>query len=245
MLFGGSFDPPHLGHLEIITALCALSDEVIVIPAYQNPFKQMPKASLLQRIKWLEAMCASLKNVCISDIEARFNRPMYAIEWVEAFAKDKALILALGSDTLSSLPKWKRANDLASLVQILPIARVVDSSKRYTPKSISQNLNSIIARNNDLYCKNPESKDSSMQEHYSSIAYATLQENIIRANTAGFVCLEPLALLPKEIASSTLRTMIQTYHELQDSNTKMCKDLLETIMAQLFPSTAQEVLKIY
>ena len=208
MLFGGSFDPPHLGHLEIITALCALSDEVIVIPAYQNPFKQMPKASLLQRIKWLEAMCASLKNVCISDIEARFNRPMYAIEWVEAFAKDKALILA-------------------------------------TPKSISQNLNSIIARNNDLYCKNPESKDSSMQEHYNSIAYATLQENIIRANTAGFVCLEPLALLPKEIASSTLRTMIQTYHELQDSNTKMCKDLLETIMAQLFPSTAQEVLKIY
>ena len=84
-----------------------------------------------------------------------------------------------------------------------------------------------------------------MQEHYNSIAYATLQENIIRANTAGFVCLEPLALLPKEIASSTLRTMIQTYHELQDSNTKMRKDLLETIMAQLFPSTAQEVLKIY
>ena len=79
--------------------------------------------------------------------------------------------------------------------------------------------------------------------HYKKILYVQIQLDL--CNTAGFVCLEPLALLPKEIASSTLRTMIQTYHELQDSNTKMRKDLLETIMAQLFPSTAQEVLKIY
>ena len=54
-LFGGSFDPPHTGHIKIIEALKNLSfiDKVVVMPTYRNPFKSNFSAPADLRLQWL------------------------------------------------------------------------------------------------------------------------------------------------------------------------------------------------
>ena len=124
VLFGGSFDPPHLGHLEIIKRLDSSYKRVIVIPAFCNPFKSMPIASIHTRIAWLEELCADYLRVEISDFEARANRVVYAIEYVRHYASKYGEIgLALGSDALESLPSWREASELAQLAKIVPLVR--------------------------------------------------------------------------------------------------------------------------
>lgn len=124
VLFGGSFDPPHLGHLEIIKRLDSSYKRVIVIPAFCNPFKSMPLASIHTRIAWLKELCADCLRVEISDFEARANRVVYAIEYVRHYASKYGEIgLALGSDALESLPRWKEASELAQLAKIVPLVR--------------------------------------------------------------------------------------------------------------------------
>ncbi len=98
VLFGGSFDPPHLGHLEIIKKLDSSYKRVIIIPAFCNPFKHKPTAPIHTRIAWLRELCAGLKRVEISDFEARANRVVYAIEYVRHYAsKYGGIGLALGT----------------------------------------------------------------------------------------------------------------------------------------------------
>lgn len=124
VLFGGSFDPPHLGHLEIIKRLDSSYKRVIVIPAFCNPFKSMPLAPIHTRIAWLEELCTDYLRVEISDFETRANRVVYAIEYVRYYASKYGEIgLALGSDALESLPRWKEASELAQLAKIVPLVR--------------------------------------------------------------------------------------------------------------------------
>ena len=124
VLFGGSFDPPHLGHLEIIKKLDSSYKRVIIIPAFCNPFKHKPTAPIHTRIAWLRELCAGLKRVEISDFEARANRVVYAIEYVRHYAgKYGGIGLALGSDALESLPSWREASEIVRLARIVPIVR--------------------------------------------------------------------------------------------------------------------------
>ena len=53
-IFGGSFDPIHKGHLEIIKKATKIADKVIVIPNYLNPLKNSFSAPAELRLKWLK-----------------------------------------------------------------------------------------------------------------------------------------------------------------------------------------------
>ena len=70
-LFGGSFDPPHLGHKAVVDAILSTLDvdEVVVMPAYLNPFKSKVYASGSLRFQWLQKIFSSYKNVKIDDFE--------------------------------------------------------------------------------------------------------------------------------------------------------------------------------
>lgn len=114
-LFGGSFDPPHSGHLEVVkAALNTLEiDRLIIVPAFQNPFKEGTRASGAQRLEWLKEMFAPFEKVEISDYEISKKRPVYTIETVEYFGVDAdSIYVIIGADNLSGLPKWHRFDDL-------------------------------------------------------------------------------------------------------------------------------------
>jgi len=118
-LYGGSFDPPHIGHVRVVeAALASLPiDKLIIIPAYKNPFKQKVCAPASKRLQWLKKLFKDMPKVEISDFEIRQNRSVYTIETVEHFRdRTKTIYLIIGADNLEKLPLWHHYDELNSLV---------------------------------------------------------------------------------------------------------------------------------
>ena len=127
-IFGGSFDPPHIGHEEIIQkALENLDIDVLfVVPTYLNPFKKNFFAPPKLRFKWVEKLLLPYKNVKICDYELQQNRPVPTIETV-MYLKNKykldKIYLIIGADNLPSLQKWKDYEKLKDLVEFVVATR--------------------------------------------------------------------------------------------------------------------------
>lgn len=118
-LFGGSFDPPHVGHLAIVDeALRQLDiDELVIVPAYLNPFKSQAHAPASLRLKWLHAIFKDDPRVTVSDFEVAKNRPVPSIETVRHFRqKADHIYLIIGADNLASLTKWHEYEALDAMV---------------------------------------------------------------------------------------------------------------------------------
>jgi nicotinate-nucleotide adenylyltransferase len=125
-LYGGSFDPPHIGHVRVVeAALAALPiDRLIIVPAYKNPFKQSICAPANKRLAWLKKLFADIPKVEISDFEIRQNRSVATIETVEHFRRPgDTIYLIIGADNLEKLSLWHRYAQLNSLVQWVVASR--------------------------------------------------------------------------------------------------------------------------
>ncbi len=118
-LYGGSFDPPHAGHVRIVTeALKILSvDRLIIVPASLNPFKTTVRANGTVRYQWLKSIFADYQKVEISDFEIRQNRSIPTIETVEHYAVVyDEIYLIIGADNLEKLQQWHRFDELNRMV---------------------------------------------------------------------------------------------------------------------------------
>ena len=127
-LFGGSFDPPHKGHIAIVKkALQKLDiDLLIIVPAYLNPFKKSFAAPPNLRLHWLKKIFLYEKRVKICDFEIRQNRPTYAIETVEYCKRrfaPKKIYYIIGCDNLASLHLWKNYKKLKKEVTFVVATR--------------------------------------------------------------------------------------------------------------------------
>lgn len=119
-LFGGSFDPPHAGHVSVVKeALKTLPiDRLMVVPAARNPFKPAVRASGEARYGWLKKIFASYEKVEISDFEIAQNRSVYTIETVRHYAPMcNELYLIIGADNLESLERWHCFEELDAAVR--------------------------------------------------------------------------------------------------------------------------------
>lgn len=70
-LFGGSFDPPHIGHKAVVEAALNLKeiDKIVIMPTYLNPFKSKSHLSAIQRFELVKEMFKDKKRVEVSDFE--------------------------------------------------------------------------------------------------------------------------------------------------------------------------------
>lgn len=108
-LFGGSFDPPHLGHLSIVKeALNVLEiDKLIVIPAFLNPFKSSSEALPLQRLKWSKELFGTISKVFISDYEINQAKSIKTSQTLAHFQQQyNVKYIIIGADNLASIQKW-------------------------------------------------------------------------------------------------------------------------------------------
>ena len=125
-LFGGSFDPPHIGHEAIVTALIKLKDinRVIIMPTFLNPFKSKFYAPASLRIKWLKKIFSDYENVDISDYEVSQSKTVPTICTVKHLLKSyKKIYLVIGADNLASLHMWNSYNELKELVTFVIATR--------------------------------------------------------------------------------------------------------------------------
>jgi len=108
-IFGGSFDPPHLGHQDIVTlAKRELDiDTLLVVPAYLNPFKTSTLASASQRLQWCHTLFDTESNVSVEAYEVEEGKSTTTSRSVKHFnMRYNVKYLIIGSDNLSSLTKW-------------------------------------------------------------------------------------------------------------------------------------------
>ena len=110
-IFGGSFDPPHIGHQEIVQAASELPDidRVLIVPAYLNPFKTSTLADARQRLRWCHTLFDGIPKVSVESYEVDQERSVTTWESVKYFSTNYDIrYLIIGSDNLSTLEKWHR-----------------------------------------------------------------------------------------------------------------------------------------
>lgn len=125
-IFGGSFDPPHKGHQQIVeSAAQSLDiDRLLVVPAYLNPFKSSSLASADLRLVWCQTLFADIAKVQVEDYEIRQGKSTYTSETVKHFNMTyNVKYLIIGSDNLSSLSKWHKFDALNAQITWLIVTR--------------------------------------------------------------------------------------------------------------------------
>jgi len=119
-IYGGSFDPPHIGHLEIIKkALYNLPiEKLIVVPAFISPFKKGHFAPPDLRLKWLKKIISFDNHIEVNDFELKNRKRSFAIDTVNHFASlYDTIFFCLGADNLKSLHKWHKFDELNKKVK--------------------------------------------------------------------------------------------------------------------------------
>jgi nicotinate-nucleotide adenylyltransferase len=128
-LFGGSFDPVHLGHLLVAQAAREELnlDRLFFIPAAQSPFKPEQKpAPANERVRMLRLALAG-QNCCeVDEQEIARGGASYTIDTVSAYTRrypGSKLYYLIGADHVQALPKWRASSQLAALAEFVVIAR--------------------------------------------------------------------------------------------------------------------------
>tara|TARA_Y100000816_G_scaffold76478_1_gene51813 strand:+ start:231 stop:815 length:585 start_codon:yes stop_codon:yes gene_type:complete len=114
-LFGGTFDPPHLGHLIIAQTIFEAEnfDQIVFVPAYQPPHKNGMKISPVdQRLEMLNIAIKENPNFIMSDLEIERKGLSYSIDTIMEYKKQNnlnsnELFYLMGSDSLRQFKKWK------------------------------------------------------------------------------------------------------------------------------------------
>lgn len=130
ILFGGSFNPFHNAHLEMVLAAHRAFPEhsIVLIPAGSPPHKQNTKQlSFEHRFQMLQALAEEMGPwLQCSDIEGEARAPTYTLHTIRAVQKqhpEAKLYFLIGGDSLRDLPKWFGFQSLVKEAQLLIIER--------------------------------------------------------------------------------------------------------------------------
>jgi len=128
-LYGGSFDPVHLGHLLVAQAAREelKLDRVFFIPAAQSPFKPEAKPTpATVRLQMLRLALAGNSHSEVDEQEVKRGGVSYTIDTVRDYSRRfpaAKLFYLIGADHVAQLPKWREADELAGLLEFLIIPR--------------------------------------------------------------------------------------------------------------------------
>lgn len=155
-LLGGTFDPPHIGHLVLAyTALEELGlDHVVLIPARQQPLKVGHNAaSADDRLAMTRLLVADDPRLSVDPIELGRGGLSYSIDTVRAFRAARPgveLVFLMGEDTAATLPKWREPEALASLARLVVLTRGSTGSTATSAPALPFPVERIATRRIDI-----------------------------------------------------------------------------------------------
>lgn len=127
-VYGGSFDPPHVGHAMVAAWVrwTDRADAVWFLPAADHAFgKDLSPFS--DRVAWLDALCGELgawASVC--QVEAELPRPSFTVHTLTTLAErhpDRRFRLVVGADQRPSLPRWRDWDRIAAVFDPIWVGR--------------------------------------------------------------------------------------------------------------------------
>ena len=128
-LFGGSFDPIHLGHLAVARAARAALriDQVVFLPTARPPHKPGRElAPALTRYAMAEIALLDEPGLLVSDAELALDRPVYSIETLERFRAERPadeLVMIVGADSLALFDTWRRWEEILATTELGVVVR--------------------------------------------------------------------------------------------------------------------------
>lgn len=133
-LLGGTFDPPHLGHLHV--AYAALEqlgcDRVVLIPAHRQPLKASAEiTAAAHRLAMVRLLVQGDPRLAVDAIELEREGLSYAVDTVRAYRTahpSAELIFLLGEDAAATLHRWREPEALAGMARLVVCTRGAASS---------------------------------------------------------------------------------------------------------------------
>ncbi|WP_266181174.1 nicotinate-nucleotide adenylyltransferase [Dyella humicola] len=126
-IFGGTFDPVHLGHLSVAWEAAELLDaDVRLMPASVPPHRPAPIANAPQRAAMLRAALQEQSRLTLDTRELERSGPSYTIDTLtelRAEHGDRPLVLLIGADAFAGLPTWHRWRELFDVAHIGVLSR--------------------------------------------------------------------------------------------------------------------------
>ena len=126
-ILGGSFDPPHIGHLKISRfAIKKFNlDQLIWIITKKNPFKKKPYFNIKKRIFLSKKILNKNNKIKINFLEPKIksNKTYAAINYLKKKNKNASLFFLMGADNLISFHKWHQWNKIPNKAKILVFDR--------------------------------------------------------------------------------------------------------------------------
>jgi len=179
-LFGGSFDPPHLGHRMVVEeALKVLGvDLLMVIPTFLNPFKEASYFTVEERFKLSQNLFGTFENVMVSDYEIKEAKPTPTVETLKHFQKSYDVrYIIIGADNLESIEQWQAFEYLNAQVTWVVATRMGyevkhDKLRDFKLLNIEVDLSSTEIRNK-----------MTKESYYMSINEISVQERAERIVT--------------------------------------------------------------
>jgi nicotinate-nucleotide adenylyltransferase len=169
-LYGGSFDPPHIGHQAVIEALEELDfiDKIIIMPTFLNPFKDSSIAPSALRLKWLQEIFSEYENLEVSAFEVTQARKVPTIETVKMLKnKYEKIYLVIGADNLKSLEKWYRYNELTELVTFIVATRdAIEVPENFLQLHVDVDISSTALREHMDISKLPKKCANEIAQYY-------------------------------------------------------------------------------
>ncbi len=128
-VFGGTFDPPHIGHLILAAEACRQLnlDRLLWVLTPVSPFKRADDVTPLdQRLSMLKLAIAENPKFELSHIEIESPAPHYTVNTIQRLADrypSANIILIIGGDSLRDLPRWHRPTDLVAACHEIGVMR--------------------------------------------------------------------------------------------------------------------------
>tara|TARA_Y200000002_G_C22417275_1_gene552323 strand:- start:36 stop:563 length:528 start_codon:yes stop_codon:yes gene_type:complete len=152
-ILGGSFDPPHQGHVAItkIALKKAKFKKVYWVITKKNPFKKKPFFSLRERVSKSKNALRGIKNtnVLYLDDKIRSSRTINVINYFIKTKRQKNLCLILGSDNLLNFHKWTSWKNIVKITKLLVFSR-----KGFDKKSKRSIVVRYLNKKNIIFVKN-------------------------------------------------------------------------------------------
>ncbi len=152
-IVGGSFDPPHKGHIQIskIALKIIKFKKIYWIITKKNPFKKKPFFSINQRIAKSKIATKNIKKVKVLYLDKKIgsSRTIDVINYFIKTKKERNICLILGSDTLLTFHKWTSWKKIVKVSKL-----VVFSRKGFDKKSKNSTVVKYLNKKNIIFVKN-------------------------------------------------------------------------------------------
>jgi len=133
-LYGGAFDPVHLGHLGVAEVASRQSgvERIIFVPTGNPPHRKDARASAESRLRLLQVAVSGCDRYSISDFEIRKPSKSWTIKTLEYFYQrygQQTLCLIMGSDVFGKIDGWHLGSEILNYSHIMVIGRAGDDHR--------------------------------------------------------------------------------------------------------------------